>query len=165
MDSVVTKTVPQATPWIVYTCGPMGAGKGHALQWMSDNGFFPLGNIVHIDPDHFKSVMSEWRGYTERDTGSAGSMCHQESGYIQELAQEVAMQKSQNIWVDGSLRNGDWHGARFPTEIYTRGCHWFPRLLAWSKHACDQWHSSRKFTLLPVDTANCVATLKVYQCV
>jgi hypothetical protein len=20
--------------------------------------------------------------------------------------------------------------ARFPTEIYTRGCHWFPRLLA-----------------------------------
>jgi hypothetical protein len=22
------------------------------------------------------------------------------------------------------------HGARFSTEIYTRGCHWFPRLLA-----------------------------------
>jgi hypothetical protein len=27
-------------------------------------------------------------------------------------------------------------------------------------HACDQWHSSRKFTLLPVDTINRVATLK-----
>jgi hypothetical protein len=26
--------------------------------------------------------------------------------------------------------------------------------------ACDQWHSSRTFTLLPVDTGNCVATLK-----
>jgi ATP-dependent RNA helicase DHX36 len=23
-----------------------------------------------------------------------------------------------------------WHGARFSTGIYTRGCHWFPRLLA-----------------------------------
>jgi hypothetical protein len=23
-----------------------------------------------------------------------------------------------------------WHGARFSAEIYTRGCHWFPRLLA-----------------------------------
>jgi hypothetical protein len=23
---------------------------------------------------------------------------------------------------------GRWHGARFSTEIYTRGCHWFPRL-------------------------------------
>jgi hypothetical protein len=22
------------------------------------------------------------------------------------------------------------HGARFSTEIYTRGCHWFPRLFA-----------------------------------
>jgi aconitase B len=24
-------------------------------------------------------------------------------------------------------------------------------------HACDQWHSSRKFTFLPVATVNCVA--------
>jgi len=108
VDSVVTKTQAQATPWIVYTCGPMGAGKGYALQWMSDNGFFPLNNIVHIDPDHFKSVMPEWQGYTAVDTAIAGSQCHQESGYIQELAQEVAMDKSQNIWVDGSLRNGEW---------------------------------------------------------
>ena len=106
VDSVVTKTVPQATPWIVYTCGPMGAGKGYALQWMSDSGFFPLDNIVHIDPDHFKSVMPEWEGYTNADTRSAGSLCHQESGFIQELAQEVAMAKSQNIWVDGTCTVG-----------------------------------------------------------
>lgn len=61
---------------------------------MSDNGFFPLDNIVHIDPDHFKSVMPEWGGYTAADTSSAGSQCHQESGYIQELAQEVRAKKS-----------------------------------------------------------------------
>jgi hypothetical protein len=41
------------------------------------------------------------------------------------------------------------HGARFLTEIYTRGCHWFHtpvrlKLL----HACDQWHSSRVSTFL-----------------
>jgi hypothetical protein len=29
------------------------------------------------------------------------------------------------------------HGARFLTGIYTRGCHWFSRLLASSEHACD----------------------------
>ena len=34
VDSVVTKTQPQATPWIVYTCGPMGAGQ-------SDNSVTP----------------------------------------------------------------------------------------------------------------------------
>ena len=28
----------QPCPWIVYTCGPMGAGKGYALSWMSAQG-------------------------------------------------------------------------------------------------------------------------------
>ena len=36
----------------------------------------------------------------------AGTFCHRESGFIQQIAQEVAMQHSQNIWVDGSLRDG-----------------------------------------------------------
>jgi hypothetical protein len=32
------------------------------------------------------------------------------------------------------------HGVRFQTEIYTRGCHWIPRLLRLSLvQACDQW--------------------------
>jgi hypothetical protein len=35
-----------------------------------------------------------------------------------------------------------------------------PRMFACNEHACDQWHSSRKFTLLPLDTVHCVATLK-----
>ena len=46
-----------------YTCGPMGAGKGYALQWMSQEGFFPMDSIVHIDPDLFKATMPEWAGY------------------------------------------------------------------------------------------------------
>jgi hypothetical protein len=36
----------------------------------------------------------------------------------------------------------------FSAEIYTRGCHWFPRLLASSEQACDQWHSFRVSTFL-----------------
>jgi hypothetical protein len=41
------------------------------------------------------------------------------------------------------------HGARFSTEIYTRGWHWFPHLCsARSKHACDQWRSTRVSTFL-----------------
>ena len=57
IKSTVVRTEPQVQPWIVYTCGPMGAGKGYTLSWMSRHGFFPLENIVHIDPDHFKSCM------------------------------------------------------------------------------------------------------------
>jgi hypothetical protein len=31
---------------------------------------------------------------------------------------------------DEGLVVGNWHGARFSTEMDTRGCYWFPRLLA-----------------------------------
>lgn len=112
IDLVVQGRAKQASPWVVYTCGPMGVGKGHALRWMSDAGYFPLDGIVCIDPDHFKSVMPEWDGYVARDrdsgTSSAGDMCHRESGFLQEIAQEIAMRNSQNVWVDGSLRDGGW---------------------------------------------------------
>jgi hypothetical protein len=56
------------------------------------------------------------------------------------------------------------YGARFSTEIYTRGCHWFPRLLA----SCSL-EASRRVTndiplgcplYLPVHPVNCVQTLK-----
>ena len=57
VKSVVVRTEPQVQPWVVYTCGPMGAGKGFTLRWMSKHGFFPLEHIAHIDPDYFKSVM------------------------------------------------------------------------------------------------------------
>jgi len=99
-------------PWIVYTCGPMGAGKGHVLSWMSRNGFFPIEDIVHIDPDHFKKLMPEWEKYT-KVSDRAGDLCHQESCLMQEIAQEVAMGGSQNIWVDGSLRDGEWFAKVF----------------------------------------------------
>jgi hypothetical protein len=32
------------------------------------------------------------------------------------------------------------HGARFSTEMYTRGCHWFPRLLASSRRVTNGIH-------------------------
>jgi hypothetical protein len=45
------------------------------------------------------------------------------------------------------------YGARFWADAYTLGCH--------RSHACSLGcHSSRKFIILPVDTVNCVATLK-----
>jgi 2',3'-cyclic-nucleotide 2'-phosphodiesterase (5'-nucleotidase family) len=33
------------------------------------------------------------------------------------------------------LTGAQVHSARFPTEIYARGCHWYPRLLASSEQA------------------------------
>jgi hypothetical protein len=63
IETVVARTSPQSHPWVVYTCGPMGAGKGYTLSWMSRHGYFPIEDIVCIDPDHFKKMMPEWGGY------------------------------------------------------------------------------------------------------
>lgn len=118
LESVVQRTVEQPIPWLVFTCGAMGVGKGYALGWMSCEKIFPLENIVHIDPDHFKQVMPEWKAYIEygqrlADPSVPGSRCHRESCYLQEIALEESMRRSQNIWVDGSLRNAEWFAKVF----------------------------------------------------
>ena len=43
----------------------------------------------------------------------AGDLCHRESGFVQEIAQEVALRSRQNVWVDGSLRDGHWFSSVF----------------------------------------------------
>jgi hypothetical protein len=32
-----------------------------------------------------------------------------ETGYIAEIAVEAAMSRGHNVWIDGSLRDTDWH--------------------------------------------------------
>eukprot|EP00434_Breviolum_minutum_P003629 symbB.v1.2.003196.t1/scaffold158.1/size292703/9 len=121
IKSVISRAVEQPAPWLVYTCGPMGVGKGYTLSWMSQHGFFPLENIVHIDPDAFKMMMPEWPDYVARDRDCAGTMCHKESSFMVEVAQAAAMEKRQNIWVDGSLRD-----ATFYEQVFRRIRHTHP---------------------------------------
>lgn len=103
VSRVALRSTRQVRPWLVYTCGPMGAGKTYALSWLSQHGFFPLEYVVHMDPDHFKSAMPEWQGYLAQNQ-EAGTLCHAESKYISEIGLEIALAQSQNIWLDGSLR-------------------------------------------------------------
>ena len=50
--------------------------------------------------------------YTSR-AKDAGTLCHRESGFLQEIAQEVAMRNSQNVWVDGTLKHGHYFASVF----------------------------------------------------
>lgn len=111
VKQVAVRTEARTTPWLVYTMGPMGAGKGYALHWLSEHGYFPLEDIVHVDPDRFKEMMPEWNGYVERDKQTAGTKCHRESGLLAEITQEVAMTQRQHVWFDGSLRNANYFKA------------------------------------------------------
>jgi hypothetical protein len=119
---VVRGTGAQAQPWVIFTCGAMGAGKGHAMGWLSRHNDFPLEDMVHIDPDRFKAIMPEWEGYKQHAPAEAGTMCHKESGFLQELAQEVALRRGHHVWVDGSLADHQWY-CRVFRDIRNR----FPR--------------------------------------
>ena len=70
-----------------------------------------------------------------RDPLTAGTLCHRESGFIQEIATEVALRTSQHVWVDGSLRDGDWFVGVFD-DIRTR----YPdyRIAIFSVHASER---------------------------
>ncbi|CAM9528062.1 unnamed protein product [Choristocarpus tenellus] len=112
-DSLVRNVVGSSSrkdhPWIVFTAGAMGAGKSHVISWMSREGLFPLPDIVIIDPDQFKADFPEWPGYCQKNHKQAGRLTRRESGYLVEVAQEVAMSECKNIWADGSLRDGQWY--------------------------------------------------------
>ena len=173
MRGVVVRGPRRVQPWVVFTCGAMGAGKGYTLHWLSKHAIFPLEDVVQIDVDYFKRVMPEWRGYIEagqrqeeeaakveqkktkkgdagegegaatmatagaaetttssssttttsrRAPNAAGSLTHKESGFIAEIAQELALRSGQNIWIDGSLQDHAWWSGVF-ADIRKR----FPR--------------------------------------
>jgi hypothetical protein len=56
--------------------------------------------------------MPEWAEYVKKGK-EAGTMCHKESCFIQELCQEAALKRRQNTWVDGSLRDVEWFSKVF----------------------------------------------------
>lgn len=112
VGSLIIRSEPKPMPWLVYTCGGYGTGKGFSLGWMSEHGIFPLKDMVCIDPDHLKRVMPEWHQYIIQGK-DAGSLCHAESAYMEEMVQALAMMNRQNIWIDGSLSNTEWYKGVF----------------------------------------------------
>jgi hypothetical protein len=71
IKKVVEKTPAQAAPWVTFTCGPMGAGKGYALQWCVSHLAVRVGlvhNSVH-DRGLFPNtiLLSNWQGACCKD--------------------------------------------------------------------------------------------------
>ena len=55
-------------------------------------------------------------------SNAAGTLTHKESGFIAEIAQELALRSGQNVWIDGSLQDHAWWSGVF-ADIRKR----FPR--------------------------------------
>ena len=71
--------------WLVFTAGCMGAGKGHVVRWLNNNGIFPLKSFVVVDPDAIREVLPETSTYNDRNPFTMGHLTQKEVGYISEV--------------------------------------------------------------------------------
>mmetsp|Transcript_20443 Transcript_20443/g.43845 ORF Transcript_20443/g.43845 Transcript_20443/m.43845 type:complete len:485 (-) Transcript_20443:379-1833(-) len=118
-----SSSTAKGRPWIVFTAGPMGVGKGYALTMLHRSGLFPLDSFLKIDPDLIKNELPEMAGYLVRDPGSAATKLHRESGQMADILFEYALLGERegesrdpaaegpppSVLVDGSLRDVGWH--------------------------------------------------------
>jgi hypothetical protein len=103
-----------ALPWLIFTCGAMGSGKTFVQRWCKENKFLVEWELaVIIDSDSIKEAMPEWPGYLAHNPHNAGSSCHEESVYVQEIGHECAMSRSLDVCVDGSLSDWQWNSKLF----------------------------------------------------
>jgi predicted ABC-type ATPase len=104
----VVCSIPEAN-WLVFTAGPMGAGKSFTMEWLHANGLFPLKAFVKVDPDMMRNLLPETRRYTEHNPDTAGKLTQKEVGYISEILTLYALKQGKNVLVDGSLRDAAWY--------------------------------------------------------
>lgn len=100
-------------PWMVFTAGVMGAGKGYAMGQISSRGDFPVESYVTADPDDIRSHFPEYHLFAVNNPKLAGDLTHREAGYITEIVSAAALKRGFNVMVDGSLRDWEWYQGYF----------------------------------------------------
>ena len=93
----------------------MGAGKTHVMKQLHSNGQFPLETFVSVDPDEIRRLLPEFQVYVESCPERAGELTRKEAGMVAEILTEAALERGQNVLVDGSLRDAAWYAAYFQT--------------------------------------------------
>jgi hypothetical protein len=96
-------------PWVIFTAGAMGAGKGYIRDWMNDRGYLPVDRFVVVDPDAIRQALPEWEDYVKHDPEKAGDYTQKEAGMIAEVLGYRALRDRLNVVFDGSLRNASWY--------------------------------------------------------
>lgn len=108
-----------ANPWIVFTAGAMGAGKSYVMHTLHRANLCNLEGRVYVDMDQIREMLPEYDHYVRDDqeclkdpqaclVETAGDLTQVESGYIQEILLEAALERGKQIVVDGSMHNAGW---------------------------------------------------------
>jgi len=67
-----------ADPWIVFTAGAMGAGKGYTMRVLVEKERFPLPAFVIVDPDEIRRLLPEYHMYIAENPELAGELTQKE---------------------------------------------------------------------------------------
>lgn len=100
-------------PWVIFTAGAMGAGKGFVTKWLEQQGCLPLSQFVTVDPDQVRQSLPEWDGYVARDPLTAAIKTQKEAGHVAEILGYKALKSRWNVIFDGSLRDVEWYKVYF----------------------------------------------------
>ena len=112
-DSIVENPQVHRRPWIIFTAGPMGVGKGFVLTQLQQRNLMNLDDFVKIDPDLIKFELPEMVGYLQEDRTTASTKLHRESTQMADIIFEYAINNSMPILVDGSLRDVAYYQTLF----------------------------------------------------
>lgn len=101
--------------WIIFTAGCMGAGKTYTVRELSKHDVFSfaLNSFVSVDPDEIRGKLPEFEVYKEKDPLHAGEFTGKEAGMLAEILTEEALNRGNNVIVDGSLKDAAWYKAYF----------------------------------------------------
>lgn len=103
----------RARPWLVFTCGAMGAGKSHTLRALAGTGAFPLlaAGAAVADPDLIKQALPDLAALVAAEPHLAHTRVHAESGYLSEIVAREALTARAHLIVDGTLRDSEYYAA------------------------------------------------------
>lgn len=109
IHSYLEQGISSEYPLLIFTAGPMGAGKSTVIRYLHGQNVIDLKRFVWIDPDEIKKKLPEFEHYLKEDPITAASKVHKESVYLQEVIFNEALQQNKNIILDRAFRGVEWH--------------------------------------------------------
>mmetsp|Transcript_113940 Transcript_113940/g.221261 ORF Transcript_113940/g.221261 Transcript_113940/m.221261 type:complete len:575 (-) Transcript_113940:44-1768(-) len=96
-------------PWVVYSAGGMGAGKGYVKKWLDAQGYLPAKRCVGVDPDQIRKCLPEWDQLSTDLPQEAGYLTQNEATNIGDIVAKKALANRFCVFIDGSLRDTNWY--------------------------------------------------------
>jgi Zeta toxin len=127
--------------WLIFTAGPMGAGKRYTVERLMTEGELPLLQFVFVDPHEICTLLPEYSSFYQKhqDPAIVDQLTRKECGYIAETLLHAALQSGKNVVWDTCLRSADWYR------------NWIPRLRSiYGGAAAPSLHQPLRVGLLQV---------------